>query len=135
MSNSHNCRSSQAEEPFPVSIKNPLFESTYVNQGFWLLVIFALCSYSLGLALMLHDRQLICEKQIPKAAELLLLFVHQHLLMFETAYFILDFLHLRKVLQQKKIEIKKSVHMSIFTSYHLTVLVLPCRYLDIHYIG
>ena len=103
MSNSHNCRSSQAEEPFPVSIKKtPLFESTYVNHGFWLLVIFALCGYSLGLALMLHDRQLICEKQIPKAAELLLLFVHQHLLMLETAYFILDFLHLRKVLQQKE---------------------------------
>jgi hypothetical protein len=55
--------------------------------------------------------------------------------MFETAYFILDFLHLRKVLQQKKIETKKSVQKSISTSYHLIVLVLQCWYLDIHYIG
>lgn len=120
MFNPYNCRCRHAGEPFPISHRNS--ESTYVNHRFWLLIIFALCSYSLGPALMMQDRQLICEKQIPKALALLSLFLHQHLLMFETAYFILDFLHLRIVLQQKVIEKEKSVQKQIYINYHIKFL-------------
>lgn len=139
MFNRDNCRCRHAGErddvagwpvalprkPFPISHQSPSIESTYVNHGLGLLVIFALCSYNLGPAMMLQDGQLICEKQIPKALALLSLFLHQHLLMFETAYFILDFLHLRIVWQQKMTEksVQKSIILIIISNSSVAMLV------------
>jgi hypothetical protein len=74
------------------AIDEALFESTYVNHRFRLLVIFGLCGHIWGPG----DYQLIGEKQTPQTVELLSLLLHHHLLLFETAYFILDFLHLKR---------------------------------------